>query len=235
MLHNYLAVTLHSPYIFGLLGRNRKPLFLGRRGCCPIVCIHAVCGVYIKILPSIVMYFCSNVLGSLTFVAIRTVFQATCGMGFFYVGVHFILCSLLLMPLFSLSEYLVSTPVLLFDHIDFHPFKDKSEGSGRFFNGRFVILTSNSDEHWRSCIISGWSGGYIKFFQSKQACLNFSQFRLFDHLVVATFDSKVLGFRRMCASKWEIFVALCGINPRVFMISAMSEANLYRVFYRLFA
>ena len=169
------------------------------------------------------MYFCSNVLGSLTFVAIRTVFQATCGMGFFML-VSTSFCIPLFNASFLLSEYLVSTPVLLFIDIG------GSEGSGTFFNSRFVILTSFLDEHWRSCIISGWSGGYIKFFQSKQACFVFSQFRFFDQLVVATFDSKVLDFRRMCASKWETFVVLCGINLRVFMISATSEANLYRVF-----
>ena len=42
----------------------------------------AVCGVYVRIFPSIVLYFCSNVLGFFTLVAIRMVFRATCSKRF---------------------------------------------------------------------------------------------------------------------------------------------------------
>ena len=55
---------------------------------------------------------------------------------------------------FSLpSEYFVLTPVLLF--VEYSPsFRDVSYGSGEFSNGRRVIFTSLSDQHWRSCMIS---------------------------------------------------------------------------------
>ena len=57
--------------------------FLNSLGCFQIVCTHAVCGVYVRIFPSMVLYFCSNVFGSLTFVAILVVFRATWSIRFF--------------------------------------------------------------------------------------------------------------------------------------------------------
>ena len=56
---------LHGP-CFGGFGTNAKPLFLSSRGCFPLVGTQAVGGIYLKILPFFILYFCSNVLGSLT-------------------------------------------------------------------------------------------------------------------------------------------------------------------------
>ena len=64
---------------------NAKSLFHSNRGCFPFVWTHAVCGVYVRIFPSIVLYFCSNIFGSFTFVANLTVFLATCSIFFFYI------------------------------------------------------------------------------------------------------------------------------------------------------
>ena len=53
------------------LGQMRHRFFL------VILVVFRMCGVDVRIFPSTILYFCSNVLGSLTFVAILTVFRAT--------------------------------------------------------------------------------------------------------------------------------------------------------------
>ena len=47
---------------------------------------------------------------------------------------------------------------------------------------------------------------------------------------MAVFESGVLGFLSICASKAEIFVPPFGVILSVFIISATFEANLYGVF-----
>ena len=81
--HNRLNEGLQRPYITGL-GTKAVPLFLSNLGCLPKDCTQAVCGVYVRIFPSIVLYFCSNVFGFFffTLVASRMVFRVTCSMRF---------------------------------------------------------------------------------------------------------------------------------------------------------
>ena len=118
------------------------------------------------------LLFCISARRSLMFVAIRTVFwsccfPAVCACFHFYLRFN---------AFFSLvSAYRVFRPVLLFVEADPPLFGDKFNGSRKFFSGHFVILTSFSDQHWRSCIISRWNGGYIRFFQSEPTCFAFSQ------------------------------------------------------------
>ena len=64
-----------EPFIRGL-GTNAAPLFLNSLDCFPNVCIHAVCGVYVRIFQSLDLHFCSTVFGSFTFVASLVFFLA---------------------------------------------------------------------------------------------------------------------------------------------------------------
>ena len=50
---------------------------------------------------------------------------------------------------------------------------------------RRLIDTSSSQHRCKSCMISADRGGFVRLFQSKHACLAFSQFRLSGELVVA--------------------------------------------------
>ena len=87
--------------------------------------------------------------------------------------------------------------------------------------GRRVIFPSLSEQHSRSCMISGWRGGYIKFFRCKTS-FAFSQFRLSGELVDAMLDNGVLYLRPIWASKGEICAVLILM---FFNISALSKAN----------
>ena len=60
--------------------------------------------------------------------------------------------------------------------------------------------------------------------------LHSPNFVLFGELLVTTFERGLFGFLPICASKGEVFVTPCGVIPKVFIISATSEARLYGVF-----
>ena len=157
----------HGPLIRGL-GTDAKPLFLCNRGCFPFVWTHAVCGVYVRIFPSIVLYFCSKVFGSFTFVAKLIVFPATCSNFFFIVCSG--CCCIPLYLKFNLSAFLFFTPVVVCGWLSTIPVFSATIGSGILR----LMHSSSSDPICRSCIISARIGGRVKFFQSKQACLAFS-------------------------------------------------------------
>ena len=180
-----------------------------------------------------VLYFCSNVFGFLTFVANRIIFRATCS-NRFSIFLSIVLCT----PLYLfLSLFLASSIDLecatvsgcvgecvlvsilgsdLCVTLGVDPF--------------FCICTSSSAHRWRSCITSAGRGGFVRFFRSKHACFALSQFRLFGELFAAIFDSGVFGFLSRCASKEKIYVTPCGVILSVLIISATSEGNLYGVF-----
>ena len=194
----------------------------------PNVCTHAVCGVYVKIFPSNVLYLYSNVFGFFTFVAILMVFRATC-------SVRFLVCASIVLSIpfyltlslffhssITLGRHLFSVVSVNFAFEDFLAFVSLS----------FLFLTDTSsfDHLNRSCMISAGSGGFLRFCLSKHACFAFSDFELFGVLFVAMFDKGVFGLRPMCASNGEIFVTPCGVIRNVFMISATSEASRSGVF-----
>ena len=199
----------------------------------PKDCTQAVCDVYVRIFPSIVLYFCSNVFGFFILVASRMVFRATCSMRFL-IFLSTVYCT----PLYlKLSLFLASS----IDSV-YAPFS--GYGSECLFSSFlgigscgtfccfsfFRICTSSSDHRSRSCMTSAGNGGFSRFFRSKHACFAFSQFKFLGELFVAMFDNGVFGFLPICASKGENFVTPCGVILSVFVISATSEASLYGVF-----
>ena len=147
----------------------------------PKDCTQAVCGSYVRIFPSIVLYFCSNVLGFFTLVANRMVFRATCSKRFL-IFLSTVLCT----PLYlTLNLFFASS-------IDFVYALVSGCGDECLFSsvlgidlcGTFcgvtflLICTSSSDHLSRSCMTSAGSGGCSRFFRSKNACFAFSQFKL---------------------------------------------------------
>ena len=66
---NHGAERVCKDLFFRGLETNAAPIFLNSFGCFPNVCTHARWGVYVRIFPSIDIFFCSNVFGSFTFVA----------------------------------------------------------------------------------------------------------------------------------------------------------------------
>ena len=182
---------------------------------------------------SMVLYFCLNVFGFLTFAANRIVFSATCSIRF-SIFLSIVLCTPFYptLCLFSASSIgLECAPVsgCVGEYALVSVLGSDlcvTLGGDPFF----CICTSSSDHRLRSCITSAGRGGFVRFFQSKHACFALSQFRLFGELFVAIFDSGVFGFLPICASKGENFVTPCGVILSNFIISATSEANLYGVF-----
>ena len=72
-------------------------VFLKLLGCFPKVCTHEVCGVFVRIFQSMVLYFCSNVSGVFIFVTFIIVFRATWSLRFsvfFYLVSPVLLCTL---------------------------------------------------------------------------------------------------------------------------------------------
>ena len=188
-----------------------------------------------------VLCFCSNVFGFLTFVANRIVFRATCSIRF-SMFLSIVLCTPLCL---MLSLFLASSigfecaPVSgCVGECVFVTVLGSDLRVALCGDPLFCMCTSSSDHRWRSCITSAGRGGFVRFFRSKHACFALSQFRLFGELFVAIIDSGVFGFLPICASKGEIFVTPCGVilsvfiisaTLSVFIISATSEANLYGV------
>ena len=170
----------------------------------PNGCTQAVCGVYVRIFPSIVLYFCLNVSGFFTLVAIRMIFRSTCSKRFL-IFLSTVPCSPLYHTLklfFASSIDSVYAPVsgcgdeCLFSSV-------VGIGlCGIFCCVSFLqICTSSSDHLSRSCLTSAGSGGFSRFFRSKHGCFAFSQFKLLSELFEAMFDNGVFGFLPICASK----------------------------------
>ena len=166
-----------------------------------------LCGVYGRILPSIVLDFFVKVLVSLTLVASLNVFRAICCICCFLCWCPLDLvfpCILCLMLPLPYSVKILFSHLFLFDDVDSTSFGDKFEGSGKFLKDGSVILVSLSDQHWRLCILSGWRGRYIKSCQSKRVlCLP-----NLDCLVTSCWLCLIivfLGFRPVWASNGELF------------------------------
>ena len=77
------------------------------------------------------------------------------------------------------------------------------------FSSFFLVDTSSSDLHFKSCITSVASGGFVRFFRFKHSCVAFSQLRLLGELLVATFYKGVFRLRPKSDSNSEVFVTQC--------------------------
>ena len=100
---------------------------------------------------------------------------------------------------------------------------------------RLFIVTSSSENLWRSCIISDEIGECIMIFRSKKACLAFSQFKMLGELSFSMFEDAVLAFLPICASIGVIFVFQLGDMRNVLITSATPEANLNGVLFVQFS
>ena len=183
----------------------------------------------VSILPSIALYFCfcSNIFGSLTSVAISIVFRATCSI-FFFMLVSVCWCTPSYLRFkFSFSEakvFLAFTPELVCGQLPAASEPLLLIGSGILC----FILTSSSDHFCKSCMISAGIGGWIRFFQSKQACLAFSQFKLLGELIVAIFVKVVFAFWPKCASNGVIFNTPCRVVRNFFNDFCKARCNFER-------
>ena len=117
-------------------------------------------------------FFCSNVFGSLIFVASLNVFRATWSIRFFaFLSIAACPCVLL----WRRIRILEVLRQLWFQFCFLSP------------DGYF--------DRCKSCIISAGRGGFVRFFLFKHACFALSQFKLLGELLVATFERGVLFFR----------------------------------------
>ena len=219
---------LQGLFIRGL-ETNAASLFLISFGCFPNVCTDAVCGVYVRIFPSIDLHFCSNVFGSFTFVDSLKFFLLP-GYTLFSCSCRVLVCTRFCLT-FSLTLaifYNFGAPVFLL-------WRRNSLLKilwQLWFRFDFFLLMTLCLPITKSCIFSTGNDSFVKFFISKQAGFAFAQFKLLDELLVATFERGVFGFRRMCASNGEICVTPCDSQcdsqcPKNF---GTSEASLYGVF-----
>ena len=196
--------------------------------------------VEVRIFPSIVLYFCSKVFTfvktfkSFTFVPNIIVFLATCSTFFFIIGS--VCCCIPLYLKFNLSfssatVFLVFTPVVKCGRVSTIPVFSATIGSGILR----LMHSSSSDHFSRSCIFSAGIGWSVRFFRSKQACLAFSQFRLPGELLFVMFESGVLAFLPICASKGVVLITPCGVILNVLIISETLDAILNGVSFSQFS
>ena len=197
-----------------------KPLFLDTvvsyLGCLPFVCTHAVRGVHVCFFPSIFLCFCSNVFGFFTFVANLTVFRAIFSIFFLFYGL--ICCWIPLDFKFNFSFSRANARLVFTAALDRWGLSKVEDCLTKVGSGIPCLnVISSSDHFWSSCLISDGIEGWSRFFRSKQACLVFSQLKLFGELFVL--------------QKGVIFVTPCGVIRSVLIISATSDANLNGVFF----